>query len=442
MATGAAASLTREELVSLLFEAAELEHGLCCSYLYAAFTLKRTDDTFTAEQSDAVQRWRKLINSVAREEMLHLSLVSNLLTALGGPPHFRRPPFPQRSRYYPPGITVELLPFSDETMTRFLYIERPEGVDVSDIDPVLEAELDAVLEEDDDALSSIPGALQTVTEEDDEAPVAQAELLTVGHLYAAIDDGLRDLTDRLGEEAVFIGPAQAQATPDYFRFPNLVPATGLASAQAVLGLLVEQGEGTRGDWGEAHYGRFHDVREELRRLRRADSTFEPAHPALVNPYVSQPDGQADGARVDDPTTAKVMELFNGCYQTMTHLLVRFFAHSGESDEALRALVAGAIAVMEDAIEQLGKVLVTMPAGPSHPHATAGPSFEFYRSVSMSPHRRAVWLVLHERLCELADFADRLVDEDAPTELSEVATALRNIAASLEPHLDRAPIFSR
>ena len=67
---------TREELVSLLFEAAELEHGLSCSYLYAAFSLK--DDPgagLTAEQAASVRRWRNEIAEVAREEMLHLALV-------------------------------------------------------------------------------------------------------------------------------------------------------------------------------------------------------------------------------------------------------------------------------------------------------------------------------------------------------------------------------
>ena len=31
----------REELIYLLSEASELEHGLCCSYLFTAFSLKR-----------------------------------------------------------------------------------------------------------------------------------------------------------------------------------------------------------------------------------------------------------------------------------------------------------------------------------------------------------------------------------------------------------------
>jgi hypothetical protein len=33
----------REELVWLLVQAAELEHGLMCEYLFAQFTLERTE---------------------------------------------------------------------------------------------------------------------------------------------------------------------------------------------------------------------------------------------------------------------------------------------------------------------------------------------------------------------------------------------------------------
>ncbi len=422
--------ITREEVISLLLEAAELEHGLCCSYLYAAFTIKRPEQAaFTAEQEDAVTRWRKLVNSVAQEEMLHLSLVCNLLTAVGGPPHFERAPFPQRSRYYPPGITVELLPFADETITRFLYIERPEHVEVTEIDPALEAHL-----EEADEPPMVAAALETLAEETQAREEKPGDYLTVAHLYAAIEDGLQSLVERMGEDAVFIGPSQAQATPDYFHLPDLRAVVDLASAKDVLAVLIEQGEGTKGDWHDAHYGRFYAVREELRTLRKDDPQFEPAHPALTNPYVIGDAADAEGARIDDPLTVKVMELCNGCYQTMTHVLVRFFSHAGETDEALRVLVKGAVDMMEDVIEPLGKLLVTMPAGPSHPGAVAGPSFELYRSVAVSPHRRATWIMLHERLSELASFADRLVDDDgAPERLTDVAGALRDVASTLEPH---------
>jgi Ferritin-like len=48
-------------------------------------------------------RWRKTLRGIAVEEMLHLALVSNLMTAIGAAPVFGRPNFPQRTRYFPSG---------------------------------------------------------------------------------------------------------------------------------------------------------------------------------------------------------------------------------------------------------------------------------------------------------------------------------------------------
>ena len=59
--------------------------------------------------------------------MGHLAIVSNLLTSLGAAPHFDRPNFPQSCVYYPPDYRLELLPFSDVTIERFVHLERPEG---------------------------------------------------------------------------------------------------------------------------------------------------------------------------------------------------------------------------------------------------------------------------------------------------------------------------
>ena len=50
----------REALIYMLCEAAELEHGIMCQYLYAAFSLKQSEDEgLTKDEAEAVQRWRK-----------------------------------------------------------------------------------------------------------------------------------------------------------------------------------------------------------------------------------------------------------------------------------------------------------------------------------------------------------------------------------------------
>ena len=75
---------TREELVYLLGQACELEHGLMCEYLYAQFSLKRgPDEGLTDGQLARVQAWEKALIAMIKQEMLHLALATNILTAVG-----------------------------------------------------------------------------------------------------------------------------------------------------------------------------------------------------------------------------------------------------------------------------------------------------------------------------------------------------------------------
>ena len=88
----------REQLWSLLVQAAQIEHMIMCQYLYACFSLRtEPDEGLTAEQADAVARWQKTVTGIAAEEMLHLALVMNVMTAIGAGPTLTRPNFPRHS---------------------------------------------------------------------------------------------------------------------------------------------------------------------------------------------------------------------------------------------------------------------------------------------------------------------------------------------------------
>src|ERR1700722_19196015 len=84
---------SRAELLTLLAEACELEHGLACSYLYAAFSLKQdaSEGGLTPEQVMLTRQWAGQIFFVAAQEMLHLAQAWNLLVAAGGAPYYLRP---------------------------------------------------------------------------------------------------------------------------------------------------------------------------------------------------------------------------------------------------------------------------------------------------------------------------------------------------------------
>ena len=118
----------RAQLIYLLTEPAELEHGIMCCYLFSAFSMKSdVSEGITEEQLKVVTRWRGTILQIAIEEMTHMSLACNLLTAVGGAPHMRRPNLPSNPKPYPPTFRLELVPFCRQSLGSFVFLKRPEN---------------------------------------------------------------------------------------------------------------------------------------------------------------------------------------------------------------------------------------------------------------------------------------------------------------------------
>lgn len=409
----------RKALTYLLCEAAELEHALMCEYLYAAFSLKTApDETLPAEHLPTVERWRAVISAVAAEEMLHWGLVNNLLTAVGSAPYVARPHLPHQAKGYPAGVQLALVPFGERALRHFLYLERPEGLELADgegFDPT--------------------GPALPIMAESDIVPWGQ-EFHTVGHLYRSIQAGIANLADKLGPDRLFIGPTEAQATPESFRWPELVPISDVASASRAVEGIVAQGEGARGDWTNAHYGRFLAVLEELRAIKAVDPTFEPAHPVAA--AGARPvDGVGPEHLITDPVTLAVSDLFNVNYDLILQILVRYFANVGETREQLDLLAHTAVSLMFAAIKPLGHLLATLPVGAEHPGLTAGANFQlFYQKSFLLPHRRATWIRFAERLDEAAGFAAAIPASGPAGEvLGRVEAALRALAGPIEAGID-------
>ena len=205
----------REALIYMLCEAAELEHGIMCQYLFAAFSLKQSaSEGLTEDEAATVTRWRQRVSHVATQEMLHLALVHNLLSAIGAAPHLARPNLPQPANHYPAGVQLSLLPFGEQALRHFMFLERPEGMDLADAE----------------GLAAV-GRAQPLLSERDIVPRGQ-DFATVGHLYRSIEAGLAHLAERHGEDWLFVGPPRAQATAEHFGWPELIAVTDLAQRAA------------------------------------------------------------------------------------------------------------------------------------------------------------------------------------------------------------------
>ena len=405
----------------MLCQAAELEHGIMCQYLFAAFSLKESEDEgLTPDELAAVTRWQRQILSVAAGEMLHLALVHNLLSAIGAAPHLSRPNLPAPAGHYPAGVQLALLPFGDAALRHFMFLERPEGMDLQDAE----------------GLAAMQTAMPSVNPRDI-VPTGQ-DFATVGHLYRSIEAGFRHLTEKYGEDWLFTGPPRAQATPALFGWPNLLPVTGLDSACAAVEEIVEQGEGPRGHWRDAHFGQFVAILDEYEQMREANPGFEPARPVMAANV--RPHDRADAVPViTDPLTARVTDLFNVNYEILLQLFERFFAHTTETDAQLKVLADASVALMVQVIKPLGSLITTLPPGPAYPGRTAGPSFElFYESDYLMPHQHAAWALLAERLDVAAWLCSELCagrGTAVAAQLEPVLDAIRQIAASLAAHLE-------
>ncbi|MDQ2902406.1 MAG: CDGSH iron-sulfur domain-containing protein [Chloroflexota bacterium] len=425
---------TREELIYLLSRAAELEHSLACIYLFAAYSLKNdiSEGGMTDEQAEMVRDWRHHLNSTAVEEMGHLAQVSNLLTAIGGAPHFKRTNLPLPASAYPFGILLSLEPFSQETIERFVCYEMPEL-------GILSAEQQALFDPIRARVLASQGAIQASLDEEiggeESFEPFEVDFKTVGEFYHKIETGFTHIP----EEDLFIGPPEAQANARFVDLKgDLISTVDRASACAAIERVVEQGEAPTSDHPDAHFWVFDRVRtqyaEAVAQAQQSGVAFEPVRPVISNPMTHFYDDTSGGTVIREPLSHEVADLFNVAYDTMLLMLLRFFAHTDETEAELEHLSRSTLRLMTTVIRPLGEVLTKMPIDQSAlPGKTAGPGFGYNRDVHLLPHKQSAWTFFGERLWHLATVATKLrLYASIPTELQEATAALQDLACQFAP----------
>ena len=336
---GALRPKSAQDLWPVLQHAVELEHSTIPVYLYALYSLNASANAEIAA----------IIQSVVVEEMLHMTLASNLLNALGGSPAIDRPGFiPKYPGPLPGGIqgelTVHLAPFSMKQVDTFLQIEEPE-------DPI---------------------KFQSLT-----ATKGLPDEITIGQFYLSILAGIESLGD-----GAFVKPPRNQVGPEIM--PESVEVFDVRTAKTAITTIIDQGEGTRKSplevvgAGYAHYYRYMQIKKGRLLVRHPNPKLPPnqqySYTGAPLPFnhsgvyavptdpssANYPQGSAQAAANDN---------FNYTYTSLLSALQAMVNGVNTEDQFRRA-----IGLMMSLKEQA----IAMMAGITNSKLFIGPSFEYLR----------------------------------------------------------------
>jgi hypothetical protein len=332
------------KLLDSLQTALQLEHSTIPPYLVAAYSL--------GPSNRAIQ---KIIVAVAKEEMLHMTLVCNLINALGGDPDLKSPQFvPHYPDHLPgsvqAGLIVGLERFSLELVEKvFLLIEQPED----------------------------PGIFPVVLD------AAPAESITIGQFY----DQVKAVIQNGGQNLFTTDPARiARQIVRSIGDVDSIAVTDTVSAFAAIDLIIDQGEGTKkkpleAATGEpAHYYRFKGILKGG--TLRADNTVpegfayktDPANKIVFDPAGVLP-VKANLKVVDLPEGSAVRALAVEFNQIYTQMLFELHAAFESSGGEQRTHVNTAENLMSGRLRTLGTQLTTFEITPGA-GVNAAPTFEF------------------------------------------------------------------
>lgn len=381
---------TREQLLFNLYEAAELEHNLMCTYLYAAFSLRSgTSEGLDPQEAEAVARWRQSIVQVAIEEMGHLAAVWNISAALGGAPRFGRGNFPLDPGYLPAGIVVKLAPFGEAALQHFIYLERPETSSERDgagFAPELEFQRG----------SSTLKLTPTVT-----------DYQTVGEFYAQLGDCLQEFARQHGDAQAFCGDPALQLSPREVPMLSAKPVICAKTALAAFTTIREQGEGAPEHSETSHFSRFRAIHAELLALKAKNPSFSPAFPAAHNPVLRRPLRPEGRVWIEDERAAKTVDLANSAYALMLRLLG--YAYLVPRPDPEKSLAVDLGTGLMRAVTLWGEHAARLPAGPSNPDCHAGMSFTALRDAAAFPPSAGARHAFVERFVELVTAANALAE---------------------------------
>ena len=288
----------------LLQKALEVELFTIPPYLTALYSIKE------GTNAESV----KIIQSVVMEEMLHATLVANVMNAVGAAPlvsselsdsGLKRCHYPSKVPHVNIAPIISLSRFSEGVIRDFRSIEAPEK-----------------------------------PEEWNES-IRRQEIHSIGHLYSIVLDDLITLTNDLGETAIFSGDHDRQIGPEqyYGAGGRVIRVHGLADAKTVISEVAQQGEGRvrlsslTGDEilfhqpnEVAHFYRFEQILAERYYERYDELTLSPSGRRLSvdwsEVYNIRP--LSDGNASRPAGLAELLKTFERTYSDLLNLIHKGF----------------------------------------------------------------------------------------------------------------------
>ena len=316
------------KLHGLLQKALEVELFTIPPYLTALYSIEE------GANRDSVE----ILQSVVMEEMLHATLVSNVMNAVGAAPQVKggggkgnpkRVNYPAQVPHVERPLVIGLLPFSTKAVKGFVEIERPE---------------------------------------DRTEWTMSAGVYSIGQLYDRIRNLLITVTDELGVAQVFTGaPSRQLSAKDYYGGGGaLTVVTDLKAALDAIDEIAQQGEGRlhtnlTGDevrFGQpkevAHYYRFMEI-QKGRFYDRDDDVSQPTGRRLIVDWnavrpvgaaiqPTSPPGVKDMLKAFDKTYSELLteihEAFNGDRSRLTEAVPLMQRLKTQAVEIMRIDVSG------------------------------------------------------------------------------------------------------
>jgi len=327
------------DLYPWLQNAIELEHSTIPPYLTAMFSLKPgTNDDIA-----------RLIRSIVVEEMMHMTIASNILIAIGGRPAINTPRFiPKYPGHLPmsiggPEFVVGIEAFSKPLVENvFMKIEEPEH--------------------------PIPVQVR--------AAATVPDFATIGEFYDALKAKLAEFTD-----AIFVVSPEQQVIR-WMGFQRIEPIIGVASAHRGIDVIVQEGEGTstspfQSPGDPAHFYKFGEVLHGHKIVQKPDGGFAyagdevPFDPAGVFPM--RPNPKICDFAAGTQARARVME-YSYAYSSLLNAL-----HAAFNGQPRRIDVA--LGLMYE-LKMIAVSMMQTPAGDGS-NMNAGPSYEYINEVDLA-----------------------------------------------------------